>query len=256
LPNDTKNSDIKSNTSSSSTNDTKVSDTITSKNTSTTNASTTNTSNRIFRDVGKKPENTQIIKNVKIENDNENKVSLNELKKISKNNWRAQIETGFIASIFGSTFAYILYYIMFAISLAFRLFILFIIFNICVIIYKGIQLALDVSHTVMGGVKKSLSDINGFLNKVGMDFTIPGVNLDINALGIHWHSGDIARINWFPFTNSLGKPISEVTRADNAFPRDALDVIIFMIRDMLVGLIDKLPKMLEGMIQIFEKIMK
>jgi hypothetical protein len=29
-----------------------------------------------------------------------------------------------------------------------------------------------------------------------------------------------------------------------------------MIREMLVGLIDNLPKMMEGMIKMFEKIMK
>jgi hypothetical protein len=159
----------------------------------------------MFRDVGKKPENTQIIKNVqtenKTENNIENKVSYAELKQISKNNWRAQIETSFIASIFGSTVAYILYYIMFAISLAFRLFILFIIFNICVIIHKAIQMSLDVSHKVLGGIKKTFVGANNFLNKIGFDFVVPGISIP----AIRFRTGDLFKFNWYPFKNSLIK---------------------------------------------------
>lgn len=225
-----------------------------------------NTSNRFFRDIGKKntiststnPISTNPISTNAISNEtSESKgPSSKDLKEISKINWRAHIETGLIGSIFGSTAAYIIYYIIFAISLAFKLFILFIIFNICVIIHKAIQVILDASHKVMGGVKNSLSDINGFLNKVGFDFTIPGVSFHYNPLNIHWNSGDIARINWYPFTDSLGVPISKIQSAVNSIPRDATDVIINMIREMLVGLIDLMPKLFDGMIQTFEKIMK
>jgi len=180
---------------------------------------TSNTSNRFFRDVGKN-RSTNVHTNVPT-NTNiptiKNEPSSKDLKEISRVNWRAQIETGIIGSIFGSTAAYIVYYIGFAISLVFKLFILFIIFNICVIIHKAIQALLDVSHKFMGGIKSSLSDINGFLNKVGLDFTIPGVKFEL--FGKRIDSGNIARINWFPFTNSLGNPINKVDSAKNAIPK-------------------------------------
>jgi hypothetical protein len=206
---------------------------------SNTSDSSTNT-NRFFRDVGKNlptNTNTNTNTNVPIKKDGP---SSKELKEISNNNRRAEIETGIVGSIFGSTPAYIVYYILFAISLAFRLFILFIIFNICVVIHKAIQLSLDATHKVMGGVKTSLTDINGFLNKVGFKFTIPGMK----------------KIKWFPFNNSLGNPINKVDSAKRAIPKDANDVIINMIRDTLKGIIELIPKIFEGLIQMFEKIMK
>jgi hypothetical protein len=113
-------------------------------------------------------------------------------------------------------------------------------------------MSLDVSHKVLGGIKKTFVGANNFLNKIGFDFVVPGISIP----AIRFRTGDLFKFNWYPFKNSLIDPINKITSADNAFPKDATDVIIAMIRDMLVGLIDKLPKMLEGMIQIFEKIMK
>lgn len=243
-------------------------------NTHTSNPQISN-SNRFFRDVGKKnpitanpitanpitttanPITTTVTaKPISNETSESKGPSYKELKEISKNNWRAYIETGLIGSLFGSTPAYVIHYVNLAVSLMFKLFILFIIFNICVVIHNAIQMGLDLFHTLMGGVKKSLSDVNNLLNQIGFDFVIPGVRLDINALGIHWNSGDIAHINWYPFTDSLGGPLGDVQSAINAIPRKALDVIIDMILDMFNGIIDLAPKILEGIINLFEKIMK
>ena len=212
------------------------------------NTSYSNTT-RFFRDLGKKSVNTIEPSNT------ESKIkgpSSKELKEISRINWRAYIESGWFAAMFGSTAAYIMYYINFAISLAFKLFILFIIFNICVIIYKAIQKILDVSHTVMGGVKNSISGINNLLNQIGINFVVPGISIP----AIRFRTGDLFKLNWYPFKNSLGGPLNKIDSAVRAIPRDATDVIINMIREMLVGLIDLMPKLFDGMIQTFEKIMK
>jgi hypothetical protein len=177
---------------------------------------------------------------------------LKELKEISDNNWRAYIETGLIGTFLGATPAYIAYYVNLAISLAFKLFILFIIFNICVIIHNAIQKILDACHTVIGGVKNVFVDANDFLNQIGIKFEVPGINIP----AIRFSTPPLFKLNWFPFTNSLIDPINKITAADEAVPRQAMDVIINMIRDMLAGLIDLIPTMLEGLIDVFEKIMK
>lgn len=207
------------------------------------------TSNRFFRDVGKKNTISTISNTIPSETKGP---SYKDLKEIRNNNQRAEIETGMVGSTFGSTPAYIVYYSIFAISLAFRLFILFIIFNICVIIHKAIQKILDVSHTVMGGVKNSISGINNLLNQIGINFVVPGISIP----AIRFRTGDLFKLNWYPFKNSLGGPLNKIDSAVRAIPRDATDVIINMIREMLSGLIDLIPKLLEGMIQVFEKIMK
>jgi len=222
---------------------------ISSSNSSSSNSSSSNTT-RFFRDVGKKNEvTTNKITNTETKPKGP---SYKELKEISKNNWRAQIETGFIGSTFGAPVAYILYYIGFVISLSFKLFILFIIFNICVIIHKAIQKILDVSHIFMGGIKNSVSGINNFLNQIGINFVVPGISIP----AIRFRTGDLFKLNWYPFKNSLGGPLSKIDSAVRAIPRDATDVIINMIREMLFALIELIPKLFEGMIQSFEKIMK
>jgi hypothetical protein len=224
---------------------------LTSSNSSNSSNNSNTSNNRFFRDVGKKNKNTN-QSNPTNKNESKSGLSYKELKEISKNNWRALIETGIIGSLFGSTVAYIIYYINFAISISFKLFILFIIFNICVIIYKAIQMSLDVSHKVMGGVKSSISGINNLLNQIGINFVVPGISIP----AIRFRTGDLFKLNWYPFKNSLGGPLNKIDSAVRAIPRDATDVIIAMIREMLVGLIDNLPKMMEGMIKMFEKIMK
>lgn len=71
-------------------------------------------------------------------------------------NFRAQIETGFVAAIFGSTVAYTIYYLGVLFSTLYGLMMAFIVFNICLIIYQAIQKVLDACRAVVGGVAKTM----------------------------------------------------------------------------------------------------
>jgi hypothetical protein len=71
-------------------------------------------------------------------------------------NFRAQIETGIVAAIFGSGVAYTIYYLGVLFSTLYALMMAFIVFNICLIIYQAIQKILDASRAVVGGVARTM----------------------------------------------------------------------------------------------------
>ena len=142
-----------------------------------------------------------------------------DLLQIKKNNRRAEIETGLVASICGVSFAYFLVYAGIIFGFLFKLFVLFIIFNICVIIYKTIQFGLDASRKIVGGIGDTMQKavdgavIPGFEI---MGFTIP----DIKLLGF------------------LQDPTDKVQNAKKKIPREAWEVILEIIKGFFNGLLN------------------
>jgi hypothetical protein len=132
------------------------------------------------------------------------------LSEIKDNNHRAEIETGITAAIFGVTIAYILYYLGVAFNFLWNVFMILIIFNMALIIYKVIQLSLDISHKVVGGIGKTMQDA---VDKA----VIPGFNI----AGI-----EVPSIKLLGF---LQGPANDVNNANKKFPEKAHEVILSII---------------------------
>jgi hypothetical protein len=109
-------------------------------------------------------------------------------------------------------------YIGTIIGFLFQLFILFIIFNICLIIYKTIQIGLDVSHTVVGGIANT------------MQKTVDGAKIGPFRLGP-------IKIPEIKFLGFLQGPTDDVKRADSKIPVKASDVIIDLIKSFFNNLL-------------------
>jgi hypothetical protein len=121
-------------------------------------------------------------------------------------NFRAQIETGIVAAIFGSGVAYTIYYLGVLFSTMYALMMAFIIFNICLIIYQAIQKILDASRAVVGGVARTM--------QTAIDKAVIKLKL-----------GKIK----FPTIKLLGflqGPANKVKRANDKIPEHAYQVIL------------------------------
>lgn len=142
-----------------------------------------------------------------------------ELLQIKKNNHRAEIETGIIGSIFGPTAAYIIFYIGATFNILYSAFMAFIIFTICLVIYKVIQLGLDISHKVVTGLGKTMQDA---VNKA----VIPGFKI----MGF--------RIPELKLLGFLQGPANDVKKADSKIPQTAYEVILLIIKAFFEPVLD------------------
>lgn len=154
---------------------------------------------------------------------NDENVATNVMKKLK----RAELKSGFFAKIFGLDVIIFLIFLGGLVSSLFKIFIIFIIISIVGFIYRSVQMSLDISHKVVGGLAKTMQDtvdqavVGG--NKIG-PFRIPKLKI----LGF------------------LQKPTNDVKKVDTKIPRKAYEVIIFILRDTFKGILNALPNIFEG----------
>jgi hypothetical protein len=146
-------------------------------------------------------------------------ITTEDLIQIKKNNRRAEIETGFIALTFGVSFAYVLVYVSIIFGFLFKAFVLFIIFNICVIIYKTIQFGLDISLKIVGGIGDTMQKtVDGAVIK---GFKIMGIK--------------VPEVRLLSF---LQGPTNKVKDAKNKIPKEAWNVILEIIKEFFNTLLN------------------
>ena len=143
-----------------------------------------------------------------------------DLVKLDKQLIKARFKNGFFAKIFGVEIVTACIYIASTSKLLYSLFILFVIFCICTFLITFLQLILDVCHKTLDFVVLSLKGINKVLG------------------------------------GALNKPIKDVKKANNSFPRKASVLIIKILTSIFKGLGLALPGMLEGMAKGLDDIFK
>jgi hypothetical protein len=111
-----------------------------------------------------------------------------------------------------------------------------IIFSICYYLYEITQGILNVGHSLLDVVSKSLNDMykNGTINFGFIGFPK-------------------AKINLFGYMEPW---IRDVDRSNNKFPRKASDLVIYILTEMIKGIVDSLPGIIEGMSKGFVEIFK
>lgn len=138
---------------------------------------------------------------------------------LAKEMFRATIESGILASILGPDIAYLFHYIGVIINYLILAAILLVIFNICLVIHTILQISLDISHKVVGGIGNTMQDaVDGAV--------IPGIKL-----------GPI-KIPSIKLLGFLQSPTDDVKRADAKIPTKATDVIIDLISSFFNKLIE------------------
>jgi hypothetical protein len=162
-----------------------------------------------------------------------------ELVKLDKELNRARFKNGFFAKIFGVE---IVSFFMFLSSLSkyiFFIFILFIIGSICYFLHTITQGILDVSHKVLEGVTMVIKEVND----VSIKFTVPGIG----------DSPPLLKVDFKLFGGIFDGPLRDMYNANN-FVRDATELIIKVLTQMIKSIADNLPSMIEGLFNVLSKI--
>jgi hypothetical protein len=100
---------------------------------------------------------------------------------------------------------------------------LFALFNVCLIVWKIIQLCLDISRTVVGGISETMQRA---VDKA----VIPGLN--INARIFKFKTPDIRLLGF------LQGPTNKVKDAYNKIPEKTIEVVTLILKAFFTGIID------------------
>jgi hypothetical protein len=118
---------------------------------------------------------------------------------------------------------YINYYFWYFIYLVIIFSLLFALFNVCLIVWTIIQISLDISRTVVGGISKTMQNA---VDKA----VIRGLNIDAKIF--KFKTPDIKLLGF------LQGPTNKVKDAYNKIPEKTLDVVVLIIKDFFRGIID------------------
>jgi len=118
---------------------------------------------------------------------------------------------------------YFWYYFWYCIYLLIIFGLLFALFNVCLVVWTIIQISLDVSRTVVGGISETMQRA---VDKA----IIPGLKIDAKIF--KFKTPDIKLLGF------LQGPTNKVRDAYNKIPEKTFDVIIIIIKDFFGGIID------------------
>jgi len=155
-----------------------------------------------------------------------------------------------VVKIFGKEVVYGFRIILMICTWIYTFLILFIIFSICYFLHEITQGILDASHKLLDGVSSALTK----MNDAAINFTVPGINKKIGPF--NFSTPDLFTFNQRLFGGAFTPWIRDVNRSNDKFPRSATELIIEVLLRMMVGIIEKLPSMLEGMINVMTQIIK
>jgi hypothetical protein len=100
---------------------------------------------------------------------------------------------------------------------------LFALFNVCLIVWKIIQLCLDISRTVVGGISNTMQ-------KAVDSAVIPGLNLNLKIFKIK--TPDIKLLGF------LQGPTNKVKDVYNKIPERTMEVVMSILKDFFSGITD------------------
>ena len=167
-------------------------------------------------------------------NISEYKIQQKQLLELGKGIRDAENKNGFWTKIFGSEIVGFFTLSWKTLRLMFTLIIFFIIFSICYFLYEITQGILNASHQLLDGVSSALTK----MNDAAIKFNIPGV----------------FRFNQKLFGGAFTPWIRDVDRSNNKFPRQASELIIDVLTEMMKGIANSLPGIVQGMTDAAPKI--
>jgi hypothetical protein len=125
---------------------------------------------------------------------------------------------------------YFWYYFWYCIYLLIIFSLLFALFNVCLIVWTIIQISLDISRKVVGGISDTMQRA---VDKA----IIPGLKIDAKIF--KFKTPDIKLLGF------LQGPTNKVKDAYNKIPEKTFDVVILIIKDFFRGIIDSFKSSFE-----------
>ena len=128
-----------------------------------------------------------------------------------------------------------------------KIMICILIFSMCFYMYQITQGVLDAYHTVVDGITKLMEDINN----VALHLKIPGLNIKAGPFRIA--TPDIMDERFKLFGGMFDGPLRDMYRA-SAFTRSATELIIQILIEMVTGIVEMFPAILDGVANATSKI--
>ena len=149
---------------------------------------------------------------------------------------KAKFNNKLIVKILGAPIVSIFIFLFTVFGYLWNLIIIMILFSICYFIHEITQGFLDASHLLLDGVSYALTDMykNGSINFGFMGF--PNAKIDLFGYMAPW--------------------IRDVDRSNEKFPREAGNLVVNVLTEMLKSIVEALPGIFEGISDGFEKIIE
>jgi len=167
--------------------------------------------------------------------------------KLKKEMEKAAFNNRLVVKIFGKEIVLTVEFLIWVAGILWSLIIFAIIFSICYFLYEITQGVLNAYHTVVDGITKLMEDINN----VAIKFEVPGINKKIGPFNISMPP--LLKVNFKLFGGMFDGPLRDMYRAGN-FTRSAAELIIEILIKMIIGIVESLPAIGEGIMNALEKI--
>lgn len=152
-----------------------------------------------------------------------------------------------VVKLFGKEVVLTVEFLWWLCGLLWTLIIFTIIFSICYFLHQITQGVLDAYHTVVDGITKLMEDINN----IAIKFEVPGINKKIGPF--HISMPPLFKFDFKLFGGMFDGPLRDMYRA-SAFTRSATELIIQILIEMVIGIVEMLPAIGEGIMNAVEKI--
>jgi hypothetical protein len=167
--------------------------------------------------------------------------------KLKKEMEKAAFNNRLVVKIFGKEIVLTVEFLIWVAGILWSLIIFAIIFSICYFLYEITQGVLNAYHTVVDGITKLMEDINN----VAIKFEVPGINKKIGPFNISMPP--LLKVDFKLFGGMFDGPLRDMYRAGN-FTRSAAELIIEILIKMIIGIVESLPAIGEGIMNALEKI--
>lgn len=160
--------------------------------------------------------------------------SSQELLKLNKDIEKVKFNNRLVVKLFGKEIVLTVEFLIWAAGILWSLLIFTVIFSICYFLYDITQGILNAGHSLLDAVSDGLTTVNDAAINFGF-IGFPNANFRL-------------------FGNVFAPWISDVDRSNNSFPRDAKELVINVLTEMIQGIVDSLPGILEGIGDGLEKL--
>jgi len=170
-----------------------------------------------------------------------------ELLKLQRAIKKAEFNNRLVVKLFGKEIVLTVEFLYFLYGIIWKLITYAIICAICYYLYEITQGVLDAYHTVVDGITKLMEQINN----VAIKFEVPGINKKIGPFNLSMPP--LLKVDFKLFGGMFDGPLRDMYRAGE-FTRSATELIIQILIQMVKGIAESLPDILDGVANAASKI--